>query len=261
MLAIPYQDPIDQGPLNIEADGFRNPRTGVLYPVRNQIPVFLPTGAVQGPNARYQRQYDQIAFAYDWGARLYAWWKSGAEAARRKVYLEQLETPAGGSLLEVSVGTGANWQYLTRDADFYGLDLSAGMLARCRRQARRLKLRFQLCQGLAEHLPYPDSAFDCVFHMGGINFFTDPAAALREMVRVAKPGTRLLVVDETEEFAKRAENKPFAKAFFKNRPRTIVAPVGLLPPGMQEVSVREIWDGELYVLTFRKPGPERDGRG
>jgi ubiquinone/menaquinone biosynthesis C-methylase UbiE len=137
--------------------------------------------------------------------------------------------------------------------DFYGLDLSAGMLARCARHARRLGLRFQLCQGIAERLPFPDEAFDCVFHIGGINFFTDPAAALQEMVRVAKPGTRLVVADETEECAKRHEDKIFARAFFKNRPRAIRAPVDLLPPGMQEVSVREIWDRELYVLTFRKP--------
>ena len=137
--------------------------------------------------------------------------------------------------------------------DFYGLDLSAGMLARCRRNARQLKLQFQLCQGLAEHLPYPSSVFDCVFHMGGINFFTDPGAALSEMVRVARPGTRLVVVDETEELARRHEDKFIAGAFFKNRPRTIVAPANLLPPGMQEIEVREICDRELYILTFRKP--------
>ena len=89
--------------------------------------------------------------------------------------------------------------------------------------------------------------------MGGINFFTDPGAALREMVRVAKPASRLVVVDETEEVAKRNENRIIAGAFFKNRPRTIVAPVSLLPAGVQEVSVREFWEGELYVLTFRKP--------
>lgn len=252
-LPIAYQDPMDQGPLIEEATGFRNPRTGCLYPVRNQIPVFLPEGVVEGPNARYQKLYDRFAPMYDLSARLYAWWKSGDEATRRKAYLELLELHDGASFLEVSVGTGANWPYLNRNLDFYGLDLSAGMLARCRRTARQLKLRFQLCQGLAEHLPFPTSAFDCVFHMGGINFFTDPGAALREMVRVAKPGTRLVVLDETEELAKRLENKSMARAFFKNRPRTIVAPASLLPPGMQEVSVREIWDRELYVLTFRKP--------
>jgi ubiquinone/menaquinone biosynthesis C-methylase UbiE len=256
LLPIRYQDPIDRGPLTEEAAGLRNPRSGFLYPVRDDTPVFLRDGAVEGPNARYQKLYDRIAGAYDVSTRIYAWWKSGAEATRRKAYLDRLELHDGAGFLEISVGTGANWPYLNHAMDFYGLDLSAGMLARCRRHARKLKLKFQLCQGLAEHLPFPDSAFDCVFHIGGINFFTDPGAALREMVRVAKPGTRLVVVDETEELAKRHESKLFASAFFKNRPRTIVTPVDLLPPGMQEISVEEIWERELFVLTFRKPARE-----
>jgi ubiquinone/menaquinone biosynthesis C-methylase UbiE len=253
MLPIAYQDPMDRGPLTHEINGFRNPRTGFLYPVRDEIPVFLPGDAVEGANARYQRLYDRFAPFYDTATRLYARWKSGADAIRRRAYLDLLELHSGASFLEVSVGTGANWPYLSCDMEFYGLDLSAGMLARCQRHARRLDIRFQLCQGLAEHLPFPDAAFDCVFHMGGINFFSDPGAALGEMVRVAKPGTRLVVVDETEELAKRNENRLIARAFFKNRPRTIVAPVSLLPAGMLEVAVREIWDRELYVLTFRKP--------
>jgi len=257
LFPIAYQDPIDQGPLIQEAAGFRNPRTGFLYPVCNEIPVFLPGGAVEGPNARYQKLYDRIAPIYDVSTRLYAWWKSGAEAIRRKAYLDLLELHSGASFLEVSVGTGANWPYLNRNLDFYGLDLSAGMLARCRRQAHRIKLKFQLCQGLAEHLPFPNSVFDCVFHIGGINFFTDPGAALAEMVRVAKPGTRLVVVDETEELAQQNEDKIIAGAFFKNRPRAIVPPASLLPAGMLEVTVQEIWDRELYVLTFRKPNQNK----
>ncbi len=156
-------------------------------------------------------------------------------------------------MLEISVGTGANWRYLRPDLDFYGLDVSAGMLSHCGRHAARMGLRYHLCQALAEHVPFPDAAFDCVFHIGGINFFTDPKAALSEMVRVAKPGTRVVVADETEELAKRHENDWIGGAFFKNRPRAISPPVDLLPPGMQEVSVREIWNRELYVLSFRKP--------
>jgi ubiquinone/menaquinone biosynthesis C-methylase UbiE len=103
-------------------------------------------------------------------------------------------------------------------------------------------------------LPYPENYFDCVFHMGGINFFTDPGAALREMTRVARPGTRLVVVDETEEFARRHENSVVAKAFYKDRPRTIKAPLDLLSSGMKEVRVDTVWGGDLYVLSFRKPG-------
>ena len=74
-----------------------------------------------GPNARYRTLYDRFARFYDLSTRLYAWWKSGADAARRRIYLEFLEIQAGAVFLEVSVGTRANWIYLNRDIDFYGL--------------------------------------------------------------------------------------------------------------------------------------------
>ena len=45
-------------------------------------------------------------------------------------------------------------------------------------------------------------AFDVVFHMGGINFFNDKAQALQEMVRVAKPETKFVIVGETEQITK-----------------------------------------------------------
>ena len=48
-LPIPYQDPIDHGPLIEEAAGFRNPRTGILYTLRDGMPVFLPLDAVRRP--------------------------------------------------------------------------------------------------------------------------------------------------------------------------------------------------------------------
>jgi ubiquinone/menaquinone biosynthesis C-methylase UbiE len=248
-----YQDPFDRGPLVNEHEGLLNPRTGALYAFRRGIPVFLPLEIVEGPNQRYQRLYDRIAPLYDVSTRLYARLKSGAEEKRRRTYLQWLEPRTGANLLEVSVGTGANWPFLPKDLMFHGLDLSWNMLARCQRHALRLGLHAELCQGLAEHLPYPDNWFDCVFHVGGINFFSDQKAALSEMVRVARPGTRLVVVDETEELAQRHENKIFARAFFKNRPRRIEIPTLLLPPGMQEIRAETICDNELYLLTFRKP--------
>jgi hypothetical protein len=63
-----------------------------------------------------------------------------------------------------------------------------------------------------------------------------------------------VVVDETEEFARRHENSVVAKAFYRDRPRTIKAPQDLLPPGMKEVRAETVWSGDLYVLSFRKPG-------
>jgi SAM-dependent methyltransferase len=118
----------------------------------------------------------------------------------------------------------------------------------------RAPLEADLFQGAAEHLPFVDEAFDVVLHMGGINFFNDKALALSEMVRVARPGTKFVVVDETEDAARRYETTAVAGVFYSNRPEAISAPVDLLPPGMLEVGVKAVGGGDLYCLTFRKPG-------
>ena len=44
-----------------------------------------------------------------------------------------------------------------------------------------------------------------MLHIGGINFFDDKARALAEMARVAKPGVRVVVVDENERGARAYE--------------------------------------------------------
>lgn len=58
--------------------------------------------------------------------------------------------------------------------------------------AAKWKLDPALFMGAAEHLPFRDEAFEVVFHFGGINFFSDKAAAIREMLRVAKPGCKFV---------------------------------------------------------------------
>jgi len=48
-------------------------------------------------------------------------------------------------------------------------------------------------EAMAESLPYPDRSFDAVVSQFGLMFFSDRSLALREMIRVLKPGGRLAV--------------------------------------------------------------------
>jgi len=151
---------------------------------------------VTGPNRKYQTMYDRLAPGYDVAERLYRW--VSRKPDYRLGYLGELEIPAGARVLEVSVGTGANLRYLRADIEFFGLDLSWGMLRRCRHNLKRWQRHAELFQGEAERLPFRDAVFDCVFHVGGINFFSDKERAIAEMIRVARPGTKIAIVDETE---------------------------------------------------------------
>ncbi|CAM3402312.1 MULTISPECIES: class I SAM-dependent methyltransferase [Saccharibacillus] len=215
------------------------------------------SGAV-GDNGKYRSMYDRIAPFYNLSNKVYFRLKFGGEEAYRRQFLDELEIPPGGCVLEVSCGTGDNFPYLPADIELHGLDLSLGMLNVCRKHLRKWKRSASLYQATAERLPFGDDFFDTVYHVGGINFFNDGAQAVREMIRVAKPGTKIVIVDETERLASGTYEKiPFVGRRFKQRAE-IVVPVRLIPDGMLEVEAREICRGLMYCLTFRVP-PESSG--
>ena len=243
-------DPDAHVPLELVKESLVNPQSGICYPIRNGIPVFVED--VRGLNRKYQAMYDRLAPGYDVAERLYKW--VSRKPDYRLEYIQELEIPAGARVLEVSVGTGANQRYLQPDLEFYGLDLSWGMLNKCRRNLKKWHRDAQLFQGEAERLPFCDAVFDTVFHVGGINFFNDKARAIREMIRVAKPGTKIVIVDETEEVVSGLYQKnPFTRQQFRSQSGSAYCPIGLVPDHMGEIRSRQFASGKLYCLTFRKP--------
>jgi ubiquinone/menaquinone biosynthesis C-methylase UbiE len=230
-----------------------NPNTGQRFSIRDGIPIFLGEGEVSGSNQRYQKMYDHFAPFYDFSTWAYSRWKGMSVEARLREYLDELEVTAESLVLEISVGTGRNLQFLPSCANYYGLDISWGMLKQCQRNAAKWKRDVSLFLGTAERLPFKNAVFDVVFHFGGINFFNDMAAAICEMIRVAKPGTKFVIGDENEALARKYENLPVTGQFYGNRNNVISAPVHLLPPEMQEIQVKDIAGGDLYCLSFRKP--------
>lgn len=71
-----------------------------------------------------------------------------------------------------------------------GVDVNPGML----RVAGRLAPEIEWREGSAEALPFDDAAFDAVLSQFALRLFPDRRAAVREMVRILKPGGSLAVV-------------------------------------------------------------------
>jgi ubiquinone/menaquinone biosynthesis C-methylase UbiE len=225
---------------------------GEQFPVRNEIPVFLKPEDLTGNNGKYNHLYETIGGFYDDIQRVFCALKGFDQDAYFRSYMRLLEVEPGDSVLETSVGTGLNFKYLPRGVRLSGLDLSPEMLANCQSNLRRWGMDADLYVGNAESLPFADSRFDVVFHVGGINFFNDRAKAIREMIRVAKPGSLLLIADETEEHVKRVYEKQLG-GYFKNRKEPVAPPINLVPQDMEEVHLEILKDGRFYALTFRKP--------
>lgn len=226
------------------------------YPVMDGIPNFLGPQAMTGLNQRFAQMYNWFSWGYRAFSKIaFAYIGMREEQARREV-TDRLQ-PKGGRVLEVSIGPGVNLPYLLGRPDvgeIYGLDISPGQLSRCRAYVAHRRWDIQLQLGNAEQLPYQDNTFDGVFHLGGINFFNDKKKAIEEMIRVAKPGTRILICDENEKGAQAYERfLPSFKQMAGKQRQAVKAPVDLLPPEMQEVRMFEVWNGWMYCIEFRKP--------
>jgi demethylmenaquinone methyltransferase/2-methoxy-6-polyprenyl-1,4-benzoquinol methylase len=92
----------------------------------------------------------------------------------------------GGSVLDVATGTGLVAEQLLRQGHrVTGLDQSPDMLAVAR---NRFGNRVELVEASATALPFPDAAFDHLTFTYLLRYVDDPAATLRELARVVRPG-------------------------------------------------------------------------
>jgi demethylmenaquinone methyltransferase/2-methoxy-6-polyprenyl-1,4-benzoquinol methylase len=114
----------------------------------------------------------------------------GQDPRWRRFLVSRIDAGAGDTVLDVATGTGAVARELVRrhGCAVVGVDQSAGMLAEA---ARRLNGRVRLVEASADALPFADGAFDALTFTYLLRYVDDPAATLRELVRVVRPGSRI----------------------------------------------------------------------
>jgi SAM-dependent methyltransferase len=102
-----------------------------------------------------------------------------------------------GRVLDVACGPGLVALALAGCAGHVtGLDLTPAMLDKARELPRQRGLdNLSWDLGRADALPYPDGSFDAVLTRFSFHHLTDPGRALAEMVRVCRPGGRVVVCD------------------------------------------------------------------
>jgi ubiquinone/menaquinone biosynthesis C-methylase UbiE len=229
--------------------------SGNRYPVVDGIADFLADAEIAGKNEKYRVMYDRVSRLYDLPEKLIFAVRPGWFRNLKMDWLGEVEISEGDAVLEVSIGTGLNLRFLPVSARYFGLDISMGMLKQCRRNLRTWKREAELFHGTAERLPFKDEVFDAVYHVGGINFFNDRKAAIEEMIRVAKPGTKLMITDENPVVVEKQYRRvPFVRKYFSKADVNVEPPVDLVPPEMLDIRVKDVYGGRSYCLTFRKPG-------
>jgi demethylmenaquinone methyltransferase/2-methoxy-6-polyprenyl-1,4-benzoquinol methylase len=134
--------------------------------------------------------------SYDRWSRLLS---LGQDPRWREFLVSRVEAGTGESVLDVATGTGAVAIELAhqKGCDVVGLDQSPEMLAEAERRvaAAGLAPRIQLIQSRAEELPFGDGWFEGLTFTYLLRYVDDPAATLRELARVVRPGRTIAMLE------------------------------------------------------------------
>jgi demethylmenaquinone methyltransferase/2-methoxy-6-polyprenyl-1,4-benzoquinol methylase len=120
----------------------------------------------------------------------------GQDPRWRRAMVSRVRAEPGDRVLDVATGTGLVAARLVRayGCSVVGLDQSPEMLAGAEKRVKAdpvLTEKVSLVRGEAESLPFADGEFDHLTFTYLLRYVDDPAATLRELARVVKPGGRI----------------------------------------------------------------------
>jgi len=148
------------------------------------------------PRASLDKDPDAVASMFDSIAGRYDLTNDvlsvGQDRRWRKATVRAVDARPGERVLDLAAGTGTSSEpYANQGIQVVPCDFSVGMLQVGKKRSPDLPF----VAGDATALPFADASFDAVTISFGLRNVTDTAAALREMLRVTRPGGRIVVCE------------------------------------------------------------------
>ena len=136
-----------------------------------------------------QRMFDAVARRYDVTNDVLS---MGQDRRWRREVLAAVAAEPGERVLDLAAGTGTSSEpFAAAGAVVVPCDFSIGML----KVGKLARPELPFTAGDATRLPFADDSFDSVTISFGLRNIVDPVAGLREMLRVTRPGGRLVVCE------------------------------------------------------------------
>ncbi len=136
-----------------------------------------------------RRMFDAVSKRYDVTNDVLS---LGQDRRWRREVIEAVDPQPGELVLDLAAGTGTSSEpFASAGARVVPCDFSIGMLT----VGKQARPALPFVAGDGTRLPFADDTFDAVTISFGLRNIVDPAAGLREMSRVTRPGGRLVVCE------------------------------------------------------------------
>ncbi len=157
---------------------------------------------------------DTIIRQFSLQARAFAACPAHADDRSLSIFMTLGQFQPNDRLLDAGCGPGIVTRYLARHvAHVTGVDLTPAMLELARRSAAEASIaNVTFIDGDMTDVPAPDAAFDGVVTRYAFHHLASPGAAMRELVRVTRPGGAIVLLDAAPEAARREAYDAFERA-------------------------------------------------
>nr|WP_257793641.1 MULTISPECIES: demethylmenaquinone methyltransferase [unclassified Arthrobacter] len=192
----------------------------------------------------------------------------------RRIVVDAVGAVPGQRVLDLAAGTGTSSEpYADAGIDVVACDFSLGML----KVGKRRRPDIDFVAGDATNLPFEDNSFDASTISFGLRNVNEPKKALAEMLRVTKPGGRLVIAEFSSpvipvwrtmyteylmralpSIARKVASNPDAYVYLAESIRAWPNQDGLAAwiaeTGWQDVAYRNLTGGIVAVHRAVKPG-------
>ena len=166
-------------------------------------------------------------------------------------FLARLAIPPGTRALDVGCGAGQTALPLARSgAIVTGVDIATNLIEQASARARAEGLDVRFDEGDAEDLPYASASFDVVLSLIGAMFAPRPDRVAAELIRVCRPGGRIIMANWTPE--------GFVGQMFKTMGKHVPPPPIMASPvqwGREETVRERLRDGVAELRLARRMYP------
>lgn len=226
---------------------------GRSYPIRDGIPDLTFPVQLPASDQEARDYYDRNAEVYDLYLPLTFETFGVDETQARQSIVDLLRLEPHHHVLEMGCGSGRDSELIAKQLGPSGRlflqDISRPILDKAvpRLAGAQPETAFAVANGY--YLPFPDHFFDASFHFGGLNTFGDIKRAFAELVRVTKPGGKVVVGDES--MPPWLRETEFGRVLMNSNPHyRFNIPFECLPMEARNVTLRWIIGGVFYVFDF-----------
>ncbi|MDX2162728.1 MAG: methyltransferase domain-containing protein [bacterium] len=184
-------------------------------------------------------------------ARMYANYDALAERYEQAVsdHKRRLFADLQGTIVEIGAGTGANFPYYPPGIDWIGIEPNVFMHDALLKAAEKYAIRGEMRVGVAERIDLPNSSVDAVVSTLVLCSVDHQHAALREILRVLKPGGGFLFVEHVAAPA----GTGLRRAQTLIKPLWKIAADGCRPDRDTVSAIRAAGFSSVEVSAFRAP--------